>query len=80
MNFEKKILDFIKKEIYHDKKFNISAKTNLLTLGMIDTMDFVKLLSKLEKNYKIKFKSHEINEELGKLSNLKKVIKNKIKI
>ena len=43
-------------------------------------MDFVKLLSKLEKNYKIKFKSHEINEELGKLSNLKKVIKNKIKI
>tara|TARA_B100001971_G_C18139532_1_gene509597 strand:- start:191 stop:433 length:243 start_codon:yes stop_codon:yes gene_type:complete len=80
MSFEKKFLDFIKKEIYHGKKFNISAKTNLLTLGIIDSMDFVKLLYKLEKNYKIKFKSHEINEELGKLSNLKKVIKNKIKI
>ena len=31
MSFEKKFLDFIKKEVYHDKKFNISAKTNLLT-------------------------------------------------
>lgn len=80
MSFEKDFLYFIKKEIYHYKKLNISTKTNLLTLGIIDSMDFVKLIHKLEKNYKIKFKSHEINEELGKLSNLKKVIKNKIKI
>ena len=80
MNFEKKLFNFIKKEIYQGKKFNVRAKTNLLTLGVIDSMDFVKLLSKLEKNYKIKFKPHEINEELAKLSNLKKAIKDKIKI
>ena len=53
MNFEKKLFNFIKKEIYQGKKFNVRAKTNLLTLGVIDSMDFVKLLSKLEKNYKI---------------------------
>lgn len=80
MNFEKNFLYFIKKEINHYKKINISTNTNLLTLGIIDSMDFIKLLHKLEKNYKIKFKPQEINEKLGKLSNLKKAIKNKLKI
>ena len=60
---------------------NFSSKTNLLNLGIIDSHDFVRIISQIEENFKIKFLPKEIsNSSIGKIGYLKKIIKKKLNV
>ena len=60
---------------------NFSSKTNLLSLGIIDSHDFVRIISQIEVNFKIKFLPREIsNSSIGKIEFLKKLLKKKLKV
>ena len=60
---------------------NFSSKTNLLSLGIIDSHDFVRIISQIEVYFKIKFLPREIsNSSIGKIEFLKKLLKKKLKV
>ena len=72
---EKFILEILKKKNIND----ISDKLNLLELGIIDSLDFVKFILEIEKKFKIKFTSQDISElSMAKMDSLKKLINKKI--
>jgi len=60
MDDEKKILNFLKKEI---GKYKIGYKANLIDSGILDSLNFVKLISKIETKYKIKLSSYDISNK-----------------
>ena len=57
---KKKILNFLKKEI---GKYKIGYKANLIDSGILDSLNFVKLISKIETKYKIKLSSYDISNK-----------------
>lgn len=67
----KDILIFLKKEV---KEKNVGLDENLIDNGILDSLNFVKLISKIEKKYKIKLSSYDISNQKNftykKLSNL----------
>ena len=60
MENKKDILNFLKKEIGEKK---INYKINLIDSGILDSLNFVKLISKIEKKYKIKLSSYDISNK-----------------
>ena len=72
---EKFILGILKKKNIND----ISGKLNFLELGIIDSLDFVKLILEIEKKFKIKFTSQDICKlSIAKMDSLKKLINKKL--
>ena len=71
MENTKDILIFLKKEV---KEKNVGLDENLIDNGILDSLNFVKLISKIEKKYKIKLSSYDISNQKNftykKLSNL----------
>lgn len=60
MENKKVILNFLKKEIGEKK---INNNINLIDSGILDSLNFVKLISKIEKKYKIKLSSYDISNK-----------------
>lgn len=60
METKKIILQFLKKEI---GEYKFSSKENLIDNGILDSLNFVKLISKIEKKYKIKLSSYDISNK-----------------
>ena len=60
MDNKKIILQFLKKEI---GEYNVSSKENLIDNGILDSLNFVKLISKIEKKFKIKLSSYDISNK-----------------
>jgi len=60
MKNKKDILNFLKKTI---NEKNLSLKENLIDNGILDSLNFVKLISKIEKNYNIKLSSYDISNK-----------------
>jgi acyl carrier protein len=60
METKKIILQFLKKEI---GEYKFSSKENLIDTGILDSLNFVKLISKIEKKYKIKLSSYDISNK-----------------
>ena len=60
METKKIILQFLKKEI---GEYKFSSKENLIDNGILDSLNFVKLISKIEKKYKIKLSSYDISKK-----------------
>tara|TARA_B100000902_G_scaffold396756_1_gene458637 strand:+ start:224 stop:466 length:243 start_codon:yes stop_codon:yes gene_type:complete len=71
MENKKDILVFLKKEVGEKK---VPLNENLIDNGILDSLNFVKLISKIEKKYKIKLSSYDISNKknfaYGKLSDL----------
>ena len=59
-------------------KKKINSKTNSKNTKEWDSLNHVKLILSLEKNFKIKFALSEF-DQLNSFSNIKKIIKSKIK-
>ena len=57
-----KVEKFINSLMEKKKIKNISNKLNLLDSGIIDSLDFVKFISQVEKKFKIKFSSQDISK------------------
>ena len=75
-----KVEKFINSLMEKKKIKNISNKLNLLDSGIIDSLDFVKFISQVEKRFKIKFSSQDISKlSIANLDILKKLINKKIK-
>lgn len=75
-----KVEKFINSLMEKKKIKNISNKLNLLDSGIIDSLDFVKFISQVEKRFKIKFSSQDISKlSIANLEILKKLINKKIK-
>ncbi len=75
-----KVEKFINSLMEKKKIKNISNKLNLLDSGIIDSLDFVKFISQVEKKFKIKFSSQDISKlSIANLDILKKLINKKIK-
>jgi len=60
MDDKKKILNFLKNEIGNNE---IGYKVNLIDSGVLDSLNFVKLISKIEKKYNIKLSSYDISNK-----------------
>ena len=60
MDDKKKILNFLKNEIGNNE---IGYKVNLIDSGVLDSLKFVKLISKIEKKYNIKLSSYDISNK-----------------
>ena len=60
MDNKKIILQFLKKEI---GEYSVSSKENLIDNGILDSLNFVKLISKIEKKFKIKLSSYDISNK-----------------
>ena len=75
-----KVEKFINSLMEKKKIKNISNKLNLLDSGIIDSLDFVKFISQVEKRFRIKFSSQDISKlSIANLDILKKLINKKIK-
>ncbi len=60
MENKKDILVFLKKEVGEKK---VPLNENLIDNGILDSLNFVKLISKIEKKYKIKLSSYDISNK-----------------
>ena len=60
MENKKDILVFLKKRSWRKK---VPLNENLIDNGILDSLNFVKLISKIEKKYKIKFSSYDISNK-----------------
>lgn len=60
MKDKKNILKFLEKEIGRKKT---NSNKNLIDSGILDSLNFVILISKIEKKYKIKLSSYDISNK-----------------
>ena len=71
------IMTYIKDEIASEKLEHIDSHEDLLGTGILDSIGMIKLISYLEKEFKIKVRSEDMNvENFMTVENISKFVSN----